>query len=149
VYLLDTSLYIRAFHEDGFAADFRAFHAAALPRLALSAVVVHELLVGARTTRSERRLRQGLLAPFAARRRILTPSLATWDTAAAVDRRLRRLRGYAASLRLRSFFHDILLAVTCRQVGATLVTDNARDFALIRRVCEFRFVPPWPTPSGV
>ncbi len=147
MYFLDTNLYIRAFTDELFGEGFRAFHATALPRLVLSAVVAHELLVGAQTVKDERRLRRWLLDPFAARRRILTPALATWEAAAAVDRRLRQPRRYGGSLALRSFFHDILIAVTCRELGAVLVTDNGRDFALIRQVLDFRFVAPWPDPS--
>ena len=45
----------------------------------------------------------------------------------------------------RSFLNDVLLAVSCRAAGLTLVTANLADFERIRRVETFEFVPPWPT----
>jgi predicted nucleic acid-binding protein len=91
VFLLDSNIYIAAFNEPGFGASFRHFHRAQLPRIVLSAVVVHELLVGARTLDRQRDLERGLLEPFRARRRLHVPGLATWELAAEIDRRLETL----------------------------------------------------------
>lgn len=44
----------------------------------------------------------------------------------------------------RAFANDVLIAASCREVGATLVTRNHRDFERVRKVIAFRFVPPWP-----
>ena len=38
-----------------------------------------------------------------------------------------------------------LLAVSCREAGCVLVTDNDRDFLRIRRFLAFEFVKPWPS----
>ena len=43
----------------------------------------------------------------------------------------------------RSFANDVLLALSCREAGCVLVTDNARDFR-IRRYEQFEFFEPWP-----
>jgi len=37
-----------------------------------------------------------------------------------------------------------LIAATCRERGATLITANARDFEIIRRVMPLRFVTALP-----
>ena len=145
MFLLDSNVYIAGFNEPGFATGFRAFHQAHLPRLVLSAVVAHELLVGALTRDRQEALERGLLEPFRTRRRIHVPTLATWKLAADVDRRLRELGGYQASLAQRGFGNDILLAASARELGATIVTRNLGDFELIRRVIAIRFEPPWPT----
>ena len=114
-----------------------------MPQIVLSAVVVHELLVGARTPARQRDLTRGLIEPFRTRRRLHTPGFSTsWQLAAEIDRRLRAPGHYAASLRQRSFAHDILIAATARELGATVITRNVADFKRISRVVSFRYAAP-------
>ena len=56
-------------------------------------------------------------------------------------------RGLAAHRR-KSFGNDILLAVSCRESGVILVTDNLRDFNRIHAVLPFEFVEAWPVRSA-
>ena len=144
MFLLDSNVYIAGFNDPEFGEAFRAFHQKNLPRLILSAVVAHELLVGARDRRRIDALERGLIEPFRTRRRIHVPTLATWNLAADIDRGLRELGSYEGSLAQRSFANDILIAATARELGAVLVTRNLRDFELIRRVVPIHFQPPWP-----
>lgn len=144
MFLLDSNIYIAGFNDPEFGEAFRAFHQKNLPRLILSAVVAHELLVGARDRRRIAALERGLIEPFRTRHRIHVPTLATWNLAAGIDRGLRVLGGYDSSLAQRSFANDILIAATARELGAMLVTRNLGDFELIRRVVPIRFQPPWP-----
>jgi predicted nucleic acid-binding protein len=44
----------------------------------------------------------------------------------------------------KAFANDVLLALTCREAGCVLVTDNERDFERIRRFVQFNFMKPWP-----
>jgi hypothetical protein len=44
----------------------------------------------------------------------------------------------------KAFADDILLALSCREAGCVLVTDNQRDFQRIRRFVSFEFMKPWP-----
>jgi predicted nucleic acid-binding protein len=44
----------------------------------------------------------------------------------------------------RTFALDILLAYSCREGGAVLVTRNDRDMARIRQAFEFEHVAPYP-----
>ena len=37
-----------------------------------------------------------------------------------------------------------LLAASCLENGATLVTRNTRDFTRLRQVMNVRFMAPWP-----
>lgn len=142
--LLDTNVYIAAFNDPGFGAGFTAFHRDHLPRLVLSAVVVHELLVGARTPDRRRALQRGLLEPFRSRRCVHVPTLATWELAADLDRRIRKIGGHESSLSQRSFGNDLLLAATARELGATVITRNLADFQLIGRVVDLKVASPWP-----
>lgn len=144
MFLLDSNVYIAGFNDPEFGEAFRAFHQKNLPRLILSAVVAHELLVGARDRRRIDALERGLIEPFRTRRRIHVPTLATWNLAADIDRGLRDLGSYDGSLAQRSFANDLLIAATARELGAMLVTRNLRDFELIRRVVPIHFQPPWP-----
>jgi predicted nucleic acid-binding protein len=145
MYLLDSNIYIDSFNNAAFGAEFRAFHQAALPRLVLSAVVAHELLVGANDSGRWRALQKAILEPFRTRRRVHTPSLSTWELAVEIDRGLRALGGYAGSLAQRHFANDIMIAATAREIGATIVTRNLGDFGIIAQVVPIQVEPPWPT----
>jgi predicted nucleic acid-binding protein len=144
MFLLDSNVYIAGFNDPAFGAAFRAFHQQHLPRILLSAVVAHELLVGARDRHAERALRRAIIEPFRARGRIHVPGVGTWEHAAELDRRLRALGGFGASLAKRSFANDLLIAVSARETGATIVTRNLADFELVGRVADIRYEPPWP-----
>src|SRR5438445_11541503 len=122
MFLLDSNVYIRGFRDAAFSRQVENFHAAELPQLALSAVVLAELLVGAQTPQALRSLRRTLLEPFRARRRLLAPAWPTWERAAQIDRGLRRDIANGTKLVQRSFFHDILVAASAREVGATIIT---------------------------
>ncbi len=143
--LLDSNVYIRSFNDETFGTEFRAFHQAALPQLALSAVVLTELLVGANSPAREKVLRRTIVEPFQTRKRIHVPTRQAWELSAEVDRRIRALGSFAASLAQRGFFNDILIAASARELGGVVVTQNVADFTLIQRVLDFQFRTPWPS----
>ena len=125
------------------AAELERFYAAALPFIYLSAVVVPELLAGATDARKREAVERALVRPFLRRGRVLTPSFGAWH---AVGRVLADLfaQGFRPAQAKPSFTNDVLLAVSCRENGAAVVTDNQADFERIRTVLDFEFVPPWP-----
>lgn len=41
--------------------------------------------------------------------------------------------------------NDILLALSCREAGVTVVTENVADFERINAITPVNFVPPWPS----
>ena len=84
-YLLDSDVCIRAFRETTFGAELREFHRRMLLRLASSAVVTTELLVGAQRPDRERALRRALVEPFRTRRRLITPRWQTWERVARLN----------------------------------------------------------------
>lgn len=149
MFLLDSNVYIRAFREADFGRELQAFHRAELPRLIVSAVVASELLVGAERPDRERALRRTLIEPFRVRRRLITPTWSTWELATETDRRLRRRPGAGSRLAQRSFFHDILIAASARELGATIITMNTDDFAVIGRHIDIKYVAPWPLRAAV
>ncbi|MGH2375342.1 MAG: type II toxin-antitoxin system VapC family toxin, partial [bacterium] len=122
MHLIDSSVYIRGFREPSFGQELRAFHQVMLPSLVLSAVVASEILIGAMTPDRERTFRRGILEPFRLRRRLHVPTWGTWDRATSIDRRMRRRPSLRGHLDQRSFFQDILIAASARDLGATVVT---------------------------
>ena len=144
MYLLDSNVYIRAFRELPFGRELQDFHRRELPRIVVSAVVASEVLVGARSPRRERAVHRTLIEPFRARRRFVVPGWGTWALATRIDRRLRARPAVRARLAERSFFQDILIAASARELGATIITLNSDDYRLIGRHVDITFVEPWP-----
>ena len=128
IHLIDSNVYLHGFRDLGFGEILRQFHLKHLPRLVLSAVVAHELLVGAANAGRERSLRRGLVEPFRTRQRLHVPARQTWEMAAKIDRRLRKQINLEPKLRTRSFANDILIAASARELGAIILTENSADF---------------------
>lgn len=100
----------------------------------LSAVVLMELRAGAFTS-SDRRLVQRVEAAFEKAERILTPSRRVFAEAGDALRRIQergtRIEGS------HSIVNDVLIALSARSIGATVVTQNERDFRTIQAVRRF------------
>lgn len=102
----------------------------------LSAVVVLELYAGAFRPR-DRRVVGRVVAAFDRTDRLLVPSRLVYEDAGHVLRALQQTRGSQVA-RPRSLVNDVLIALSARSIGATVVTSNARDFAAIRVVRPFK-----------
>ena len=72
------------------------------------------------------------------------PARQTWDLVTKIDRRLRKNRNLESKLRTRSFFNDMLIAATAREIGATIVTENREDFRILSDAVDIRYNEPWP-----
>jgi len=142
IHLIDSNVYIHAFRDVAFGEALRQFHQKHLPHLVLSAVVAHELLVGAANAARERSLRRGLLEPCRTRQRLHVPARQTWEMAATIDRLLRKRINLQSRLQTRSFSNDILIAASARELGAMIVTENSVDFNTIGSVLDIRFRQP-------
>ncbi|MEP7346265.1 MAG: type II toxin-antitoxin system VapC family toxin [Gemmatimonadaceae bacterium] len=145
-FVLDTNLFIAADRDPKAGEELIAFYDAFLPFTYFHAVVAQELLLGARDARRGAEIRRAYIAPFEARRRVVTPTFAAWARSGEVVATLIRQKHVSVAGFTRSFLNDVLLAVSCREVGAILVTHNLTDFDRIRRVERFEFVGPWPIP---
>jgi len=143
-FVLDTNVYIAADRDRAKADELIAFYQSFLPVTSLHAVVAQELLLGAITAARGSAIRAAYIAPFASRRRVLTPSFASWARSGEVIAELVRKRIITPGGFARSFLNDVVLAVSCREAGVTLVTDNTADFERIARVAPFECIPPWP-----
>jgi predicted nucleic acid-binding protein len=146
-YVLDTNLFIDAFRDQSTNIELQGFHEAFAPFEYLSSVVVQELRAGARSGEDLRKLERNVLDPFIDIGRLVTPSFRAWQKSGDVLARLAQTERLNLGSVTKAFGSDILLALSCREVGMTLVTRNTRDFARIQRVVPFRFVAPWPPPA--
>jgi predicted nucleic acid-binding protein len=147
--VLDTNCFIEASRNDAANAAFELFSLRAAPRLHLSSVVAAELRAGASGASQRKQLENRVLAPYARRERIVTPSAAAWDALGTTLATLVREDGLQLKATPRSFIFDILIASSCREIGAVLISANSRDLARIARVFAFDFVPPYPELSAV
>ena len=102
----------------------------------LSAVVMLELYAGAFSLR-DRRVLRSVVAAFDRADRILVPSGAVYEDAGHVLRALQQSRGYQVA-GSSSLVNDVLIALSARSIGATVVTGNGRDFAAIREIRTFK-----------
>ena len=125
--VLDTSVYIENFKTGRFA--FRLLQAPFIVRC--SSVVLHELLRGARPG-IERRF----VTDLGKRCQVITPTETHWLAAADILNRMRKREHYDAT-KVRETAFDVLIALTARSIGATLITCNGTDFQAIRRHLSF------------
>jgi predicted nucleic acid-binding protein len=143
-FVLDTNCFVDASRTDDDAAAFADFCARAAPGLYLSTVVAAELRAGAGSPRDRRTLERQVLSPYVRRGRVVNPSPAAWDALGTTLAALVEQDGLVLREVRRSFVFDILIARSCRQIGATLVSRNSTDLSRIARVFSFDFVRPYP-----
>lgn len=141
-YVLDTNCFIDAARDPLANAAFETFCTRAAPCLYLSAVVAAELRAGAGRSRS--RLERLVLAPYIRRGRVIAPSANSWEALGDTLATLGARHGLSLADAPRSFVFDILIAHSCREAGAILVSANTRDMERIARVFAFDFVTPYP-----
>jgi predicted nucleic acid-binding protein len=143
-YVIDTNLYVAANRNRDAADGLLTFYSAHLPVTFFHATVGQELLLGAIGADGRRQVRDAYLKPFESRGRLVVPSYRAWVRSGELVSMLIQRRVLSPGGFTRSFLNDALLAASCREEGLTLVTSNSRDFARLRLVERFEFIPPWP-----
>lgn len=147
-FVLDTNCFVDASRTDDQAGEFAEFCAWAAPGLYLSTVVAAELRAGAGSAKARRTLERQVLSPYVRRGRLLNPSAAAWEALGTTLAALVDAEGLVLGEVRRSFVFDILIARSCRDSGATLVSRNSGDLSRIATVFSFAFVAPYPTRTG-
>jgi len=139
-FLFDTSVYITALRDENFAREFRPRYIRDIPRTHFSSVVVQELIAGARTFR-HRRQAAALYEPFERAGRIVAPShivaCGRWKEVGTVVATLAEKAPQWRDKLARGLLNDILIALSGRSIGATVITRNGEDFRLIRQFQAF------------
>lgn len=144
LYAIDTNVYIGALRDREQRRELGEFLLRAGRRVRLHPVVTMELRAGARTA-AQRVALGALVAAHASRDRGLVPSADAYDEAGRVLADLATKERFDPGAAAPSFRADVLLATSCREAGATLVTANHADFARIaRHLRGLRVAAPWP-----
>jgi predicted nucleic acid-binding protein len=121
--LFDTGVYIRFGRGEDY--GFLGRDATLFHRTVPSAVVAAELYAGTRSHREKRTLDK-LCGAHRALGHFTSPSAAAWIETRIL---LRRARSTFAEMDFVQHFRDLLIALEAALLGATLVTENIRDFA--------------------
>ncbi len=140
----DTNVLLRVLRDAPAAAAFHGFVRRRARWLALAAPVEMELRAGARTAAAGIVTEQ-LMRAVARDDRRFVPSALAYNEAGRVLAALGGREGVDVGGARGSLTTDVLIAVTCREHDALLVTENAADFARIERhVRGFRYTTSWP-----
>ena len=145
-FILDTNCFIAASRSDEEAARLETFVQTAAPGMYLSTVVAAELRASTIHLRDLRNLENAVLKPYFKRGRVVNPSAASWKALGKTLAWLVKNEGITLHTTPKSLVFDILLAHSCRELGAVLISSNARDLQRIRQVFSFKFAPPYPIP---
>ena len=148
-YILDTQLFINAFRDPGANERLQAFHRAFSPFEHLSVIVAQELRAGVRRPQDRRALERNVLTIFTRAGRMIAPSASAWHRSGDLLAEMAWQEGLEVPRVSKAFANDILLALSCRESGCVLVTDNERNFQRIRRFVQFKFTAPWPAQVDV
>ena len=128
VIIFDTSIFIDHLRSNKFANHFQELHGL----VRNSAVVLSELTRGA-TKESEK----GFVLALAKNHPILTPTEKNWIEAGTILSNIYKGKGFSPE-KLRDLHFDVLIALTARNYGATVITSNRTDFDLIRKYKNFQ-----------
>lgn len=143
-YVLDTQLFIDGFRVPASNEALIQFHRLFAPFEYFSVIVAHELRSGVRRPKDRRALERHVIGVFERAGRVITPSASAWHRSGDLLSDMARKEGLEVGRLTKAFGNDVLLALSCREAGCVLVTDNERDFQRIRRFVAFEFVKPWP-----
>jgi predicted nucleic acid-binding protein len=143
-YVLDTQLLINAFRDPVVNEELQQFHRAFSSFEHFSVIVAQELRAGVRRPRDRKALERHVLKVFQRANRTITPSADAWHRSGDLLAEMARQEGLETARVSKAFANDVLLALSCREAGCVLVTDNERDFQRIRRLVQFDYIKPWP-----
>jgi predicted nucleic acid-binding protein len=144
-FVLDTNVFIHAMRDTAVRAELATWQRAMAPHIYQHAVVVSELLVGARSEQTWRRWHARWVLPAERLRRVLVPSYTSWLRASRILARLAEQEHITPGQVKPGFYNDCLLAASSREEGAIVVTHNRADFDLIARAEPgLRTAPPFP-----
>lgn len=143
-FVLDTQLFINAFRDPAANEALQRFHRAFSSFEHLSVIVAQELRAGIKQASDRKALERNVLRVFDRASRTITPSSDAWHRSGDVLSQMANQEGLEIARVSKAFANDILLALSCRESGCVLVTENDRDFARIRRFITFEYMKPWP-----
>ena len=130
--VFDTGVYIGVFNRGLYKGEIEGFNKV----MYLAHPVLHELWMGAKGRKEVRHLvRFG--STFARLGRLIIPSPYTQLLIGRICQRLRSLG--LLDPKNPGIYNDTCIAMLARQIGATVVTTNRKDFEKIYQVIDFKF----------
>lgn len=135
-YLLDTNVYFSLLCDTDFLGRHRDILLRIAPRMYLSSVVQFELVRGARGDLNRARLDR-VTRQLERTGRVVAPTHDDWRRAGVAQ---GRIWDRHHSFRTKDLENDLLIAASARRIGAVVVTENVRDFELIRPYLPHRAV---------
>jgi predicted nucleic acid-binding protein len=122
IIIFDTSIFIDHLRTNKFSNNFQNLNGI----IRNSAVVLSELARGA-TKEAER----GFVSTLAKNHPILTPTEKNWLESGEIVSTIYKDKGFSPE-KLRDLHFDVLIALTARNYGATVITSDRMDFELIK-----------------
>lgn len=144
-YVLDTHIFINAFRDPLVNETLQRFHRGFAPFEHLSVIVAQELRAGVKHPKDRKALERNVLRVYERANRTIAPSTNAWHRSGDLLADMAQQEGLELARVSKAFGNDVLLALSCRESGCVLITENDRDFSRIRRFVSFDFITPWPT----
>ena len=97
--------------------------------------VFHELMIGASTKKEAATIHEWADINFSRKGRLISPSTSTIFSIGNICHRMKK-KGKLDPVRPKHY-NDIFIALLARQIGASVVTKNIKDFELIQSFIDF------------
>jgi predicted nucleic acid-binding protein len=123
----DTSIFIDHLRTNKYMDNFQNFHGL----IRNSSVVLSELARGATKDREI-----DFVLMLAKNHPVLTPTERNWIESGEILSKMNRAKGFSSE-KLRDLHFDVLIALTARNHGATVITSNKTDFEFIKSYKDF------------
>ena len=128
--VLDTSIYIDNLRSGRFEEEILGLQFV----IRCSAVVLAELSRGARS-----RQMKTFVDDLAKNLRVIIPNEREWLESGLIVNRIATSTGYDVH-KTREIHFDVLIALTARRIGATVITCNEADFTAVRQFTNFNLI---------
>lgn len=128
--ILDTSVYIDNLRSGRFKEEIINLQFV----VRCSAVVLAELSRGARSREMKK-----FVEALAKNLHVIAPNEREWIESGRIVNRIAASKGYDVH-KTREIHFDVLIALTARRIGATVITCNADDFTIVRHFSNFKLV---------
>ncbi|OGQ05445.1 MAG: hypothetical protein A3F82_00440 [Deltaproteobacteria bacterium RIFCSPLOWO2_12_FULL_44_12] len=103
-----------------------------------TSVIIAELLAGALGAR-EKEIILKMRRHFKNALRLVTPTEEEWFWCGYTLSQIGKKHGFEQIKKSR-LINDCLIALACKNLGATLLTENIKDFGLIRQFIDFQCI---------
>ena len=137
-YIIDTDLYIELLRTGKHHDIIAEIYSNETPNIYFSSVVALELLSGVISEEGKKNV-ETIIRPFEKVGRVVTPAYIAWKESGETLAELR-IKRPDLKTKLSQMVNDVLIAMSARSIGATVVTLNSLDFEAIKSVRNFSYI---------